>query len=72
MLISIAASIAGCAATNPVTDPCGALNDFFFIDPWGNVSPCNGSSEEWIIGNIKDDSFENIMKSEKAKEVAER
>ena len=52
--------------------PCGALNDFFFIDPWGNVSPCNGSSEEWIIGNIKDDSFENIMKSEKAKEVAEK
>lgn len=52
--------------------PCGALNDFFFIDPWGNVSPCNGSSEEWIIGNIKDDSFENIMKSDKAKEVAEK
>ncbi len=46
--------------------PCGALTDFFFIDPWGNVSPCNGSCEEWIIGNIKEDSFENIMKSEKA------
>ena len=52
--------------------PCGALSDFFFIDPWGNVSPCNGSSEEWIIGNIKEDSFENIMNSEKAKEVAKK
>ena len=52
--------------------PCGALHDFFFIDPWGNVSPCNGSAEEWIIGNIKEDSFENIMNSDKAKEVAKK
>ncbi|MDR2139444.1 MAG: radical SAM protein [Tannerella sp.] len=52
--------------------PCGALKDFFFVDPWGNVSPCNGSEEEWIIGNIREDSFENIMKSEKAAEIAER
>ena len=51
---------------------CGALTDFFFIDPLGNVSPCNGSSEEWIIGNIKEDSFENIMKSEKAKEALKK
>ena len=49
--------------------PCGALKDFFFIDPWGNVSPCNGSGEEWIIGNIKEQSFEEIMNSDKAKEA---
>ena len=52
--------------------PCGALKDFFFIDPWGNVSPCNGSEAEWIIGNIKEDSFENIMNSEKAKEATKK
>lgn len=52
--------------------PCGALKDFFFIDPWGNVSPCNGSGEEWIIGNIKEDSFDNIMGSDKAKEAAKK
>ncbi len=52
--------------------PCGALKDFFFIDPWGNVTPCNGSEEEWIIGNIKDDSFENIMNSAQAKEVLKK
>ncbi len=51
---------------------CGALTDFFFIDPWGNVSPCNGSANQWIIGNIKEDSFENIMKSDKAKEALEK
>ena len=48
---------------------CGALKDFFFIDPYGNVSPCNGSADEWIIGNIKNDSFENIMSSAKAKNI---
>lgn len=52
--------------------PCGALTDFFFIDPYGNVSPCNGSPEEWIIGNIKEDSLENILASEKARELARR
>ncbi|MCD6565166.1 MAG: radical SAM protein [Bacteroidales bacterium] len=49
--------------------PCGAGTDFFFIDPLGNVTPCNGSDEEWIMGNIKEDSFENIMNSEKASEI---
>ncbi|MBL7073643.1 radical SAM protein [candidate division KSB1 bacterium] len=52
--------------------PCGAGTDFFFVDPWGNVSPCNGSDDEWIMGNLKDNSFENIMNSEKAKEAMEK
>jgi MoaA/NifB/PqqE/SkfB family radical SAM enzyme len=52
--------------------PCGALTDFFFIDPFGNVAPCNGSEEEWIMGNIKEQSFEDIMNSDKAQLVAER
>jgi len=52
--------------------PCGAGKDFFFIDPWGNISPCNGSDEEWIIGNLKDGSLENIMNSQKAKEVIQK
>jgi Fe-coproporphyrin III synthase len=49
--------------------PCGAGKDFFFVDPWGNVSPCNGSDDEWIMGNLKEDSFENIMSSKRAQEV---
>ena len=49
--------------------PCGALKDFFFIDPFGNVSPCNGSEEEWILGNLKDSSFEEIMNSQNAKDI---
>ncbi|NDW12966.1 radical SAM protein [Bacteroides sp. 214] len=50
---------------------CGALSDFYFIDPYGNVSPCNGSSEEIIIGNIKENSIEEILNSDKAKEAME-
>ena len=58
--------------TDEYRPPCGALSDFFFIDPWGNVTPCNGSGEEWILGNIKEDSFENIMNSDKAREAMEK
>jgi MoaA/NifB/PqqE/SkfB family radical SAM enzyme len=59
-------------STSEYRPPCGALSDFFFIDPFGNVAPCNGSEEEWIIGNIQKDSFERIMKSDKAKEIADK
>lgn len=52
--------------------PCGAMEDFFFVDPWGNVTPCNGSDEEWIMGNIKEDTIENIMNSERAKAILEK
>ena len=58
--------------TDEYRPPCGALSDFFFIDPWGNVTPCNGSGEEWVMGNIKEDSFENIMNSDKAREAMEK
>ncbi len=51
---------------------CGALHDFYFIDPFGNVSPCNGSEEEWVIGNIKENSIEEILASDKAKEISEK
>ena len=52
--------------------PCGAGGDFFFVDPWGNITPCNGSDEEWIMGNLKDDSFENIMNSEQAQKAMKK
>lgn len=49
--------------------PCGAGEDFFFVDPWGNITPCNGSDEEWIMGNLKNASFEEIMHSSKAAKI---
>ena len=58
--------------TDEYRPPCGALSDFFFIDPWGNVTPCNGSCEEWKLGNIKEDTLENILASDKALEAMEK
>ena len=58
--------------TDEYRPPCGALSDFFFIDPCGNVTPCNGSGEEWKLGNIKEDTLENILASDKAKAAMEK
>lgn len=55
--------------TSNYRPPCGAGADFFFVDPWGNVTPCNGADEKWIMGNLNDESFDGIMNSMKAKEV---
>lgn len=52
--------------------PCGALKDFFFIDPFGNISPCNGTDDEWIIGNVKEKSIEEILSSEAARSIEEK
>ncbi|MDE6460764.1 MAG: radical SAM protein [Paramuribaculum sp.] len=51
---------------------CGALHDFFFIDPQGNVSPCNGSSGEWIVGNITEQSIDEMKASELWRHTAEK
>ena len=51
--------------------PCGAGTDFFFIDPDGNVSPCNGSEQEWVMGNIKEQTIEQIMSTDAARQAME-
>ncbi|MEM3341914.1 MAG: radical SAM protein [Thermoplasmata archaeon] len=38
--------------------PCRALTDFFFIDPLGEVRPCNVMEES--IGNIKTHTFKEL------------
>ena len=50
--------------------PCQAANDFFFLDPQGNIYPCPVSN--LIIGNIKEEKFEKIWHSEKAKEIRKK
>ncbi|MFH1864460.1 MAG: radical SAM protein [Candidatus Eisenbacteria bacterium] len=41
--------------------PCGAGVDHFFLDPFGDVYPCNISGVK--MGNIRDGSFEQIRRS---------
>ncbi|MCD4690704.1 radical SAM protein [bacterium] len=40
--------------------PCRAGTDFFFLDPWGGVYPCNIGGT--LIGNIRDGSFREIRR----------
>ena len=38
--------------------PCEVGSDVFFLDPHGNIMPCNGSEEPMIMGNLKEQSFD--------------
>ncbi|MBF0413342.1 MAG: radical SAM protein [Desulfamplus sp.] len=55
--------------------PCEAGTENFFIDPYGEVLPCNGMERKyWFesFGNIqKADSFEELWKSPKSAKVRE-
>lgn len=51
---------------------CGAGTDFFFVDPFGDVLPCNGMEEKDPLGNLKEQTFDEIWRSEKAEAVRKR
>lgn len=60
---------------NPRLLPCGAGTDMFFLDPFGNVRPCNGldtDSEEMSFGNLNQLTFEQIWFGDKAEEIRKR
>ncbi len=55
--------------------PCEAGTENFFVDPWGEIRPCNGLEEDiWMdsMGNLNDKPFEEIWLSPKAEEVREK
>jgi radical SAM protein with 4Fe4S-binding SPASM domain len=57
---------------NPRLLPCGAGKDMFFLDPFGEIRPCNGMDEasaETSMGNLNDGSFKGIWESERALRV---
>jgi radical SAM protein with 4Fe4S-binding SPASM domain len=52
--------------------PCGAGKDMFFLDPWGEIRPCNGLDEhtgDLSMGNLNNASFEEIWEGVKAQEI---
>ncbi|MBN1364471.1 MAG: radical SAM protein [Syntrophaceae bacterium] len=49
--------------------PCEVGSDVFFLDPHGNIMPCNGSDEPMIMGNLNTQSFDEIWKGPKAEVV---
>ncbi len=60
---------------NPRLLPCGAGEDMFFLDPFGEIRPCNGmdeASRENSMGNLNQESFESIWNSERASRVKDK
>lgn len=49
--------------------PCEVGTDMFFVDPTGNVLPCNGSDQPMIMGNLHGQDFAGIWSSPKAEEI---
>lgn len=52
--------------------PCEMGADGFFIDPFSNILPCNGSDEPMIMGNLNKQSWDEIWFSQKAKDIREK
>ena len=55
--------------------PCGAGTDLFFLDPFGEIRPCNGMEEKFwceTMGNLHENSFDEIWKSKKAEIVRKK
>ncbi|MFA7316515.1 MAG: radical SAM protein [Sulfuricella sp.] len=61
--------LANKARGNPRPLPCEVGTDMFFVDPFGNVLPCNGSDEPMIMGSLHEQSFDRIWNSERAAEI---
>lgn len=50
--------------------PCDMAFDTFFIDPYGDVMPCNGTKDKEVMGNLNEcESWEELWQSPKAQAV---
>ena len=49
--------------------PCDMAFDTFFIDPYGDVMPCNGTKCKEVMGNLNEQSWDELWNSEKAEKV---
>lgn len=51
---------------------CDMSFDTFFIDPFGDVMPCNGTKEKEVMGNLNEQSWDELWNSEKAESVRKK
>ena len=49
--------------------PCDMSFDTFFIDPYGDVMPCNGTKDKEIMGNLNEQTWEQVWNSPEAEIV---
>ena len=53
--------------------PCDMAFDTFFIDPYGDVMPCNGTKDKEIMGNLNEvSSWDVLWNSAKAESVRKK
>ena len=49
--------------------PCDMAFDTFFIDPYGDVMPCNGTEDKEVMGNLNTQSWDELWSSPRAEAV---
>ena len=49
--------------------PCDMSFDTFFIDPYGDVMPCNGTKDKEVMGNLNTQSWDALWSSPEAEAV---
>lgn len=49
--------------------PCNMAFDTFFIDPYGDVMPCNGTKDKEVMGNLNTQSWNELWNSRQADDV---
>ncbi len=50
--------------------PCDMAFDTFFVDPYGDVMPCNGTKDKEVMGNINESAtWDELWNGEKAEKV---
>ena len=49
--------------------PCDMSFDTFFIDPYGDVMPCNRTKDKEVMGNLKHQTWDQLRNSPEAENV---
>ena len=52
--------------------PCEMGQNGFFVDPWGDVLACNGMDQKQVMGNLYDQSWEEIWNGKRAEEIRQQ
>lgn len=52
--------------------PCDMAFDTFFIDPYGDVMPCNGTKDKEVMGNLNEQSWDELWNSPQADKVRQK
>ena len=49
--------------------PCDMAFDTFFIDPYGDVMPCNGTKDKEVMGNLNRQGWNELWNSQQAETI---